>query len=112
MVRLISAAEAIAAQAQPGTVLLDVRSGAEIAVSGTARGALRIPTADIPPLMHRPDSADARRILAAEQVIVFCAVGARAKAVAELLVSKGVRNVSVFNAFRDWVDAGGAVEAV
>ena len=111
MIRHITAAEAVAAAAQPGTEILDVRSATEVAASGTVRGALCIPATEIARKLIAAESADIRRLLAANSIVVFCAVGARAKAVAEMLESKGAKNVLVFNAFRDWVDAGGAIHA-
>jgi rhodanese-related sulfurtransferase len=110
VIQIISGSEAVTAANQPETVLLDLRSPAEIAASGTAQGAMCMTTIDLSRLFTAANTIEARRLITAQQIIVYFAVGARAGAAAELLVSKGLKNVSAFNAFCVWVSAGGAVQ--
>lgn len=112
MIRRISAAEAIVEARKPGTLLLDVRSATEIAASGTADGALCIPAFEVGRRMRAEDDADAKAIRNADCVILFCAVGARAEAVAEQLAGFGLADVRVFSAFRDWAMEGGPIRQV
>ena len=111
MISHITAADAIRMVDQPGTVLLDVRSATEIEASGTAKGALCIPAVEVLRRLRDPGDQAGAALRQAQRVILFCAVGARAEAVAAQLDQHGLPGIHVFNAFRDWAMEGGPVQA-
>lgn len=104
-----TAVDAVALAAQGGITLLDVREGAEIAASGTAKGAVHIPLS-IVPLKANPQAPDHdKRLDPTKPVAVFCAVGGRAGQAAAVLERLGFTAHNI-GGFGDWVAAGGAVQ--
>ena len=106
----ISGADAVKLAAQPGVVILDVREAHEVAASGHAPGAVTVPRGS---LEFKADgaqpTADAK-LAGAKTVIVHCAAGSRAALAGKLLRDLGYADVRNLVGFKDWVDAGGAVE--
>ena len=106
----ISGAEAQALAGRPNVVLLDIRDGSEVAVSGKAKGALHVSRgllefrADPDSPLH--DAAFDR----AKTIILYCASGGRAALAGKTLKDMGYRDVRNLGGFKDWVEAGGAVE--
>ena len=106
----ISGAEAQALAGQPNIVLLDIRDGSEVAVSGKAKGALHVSRgllefrADPDSPLH--DAAFDR----AKTIILYCASGGRAALAGKTLKDMGYKDVRNLGGFKDWVEAGGAVE--
>jgi rhodanese-related sulfurtransferase len=111
MIPTITAREAIELSNMPGTLLLDVRSEAEIKASGTALNALCIPAAQVWRAAQSGTPNSSPDIARATRIIIFCAVGARAQAVAEQLATLPRLDVRVFKSFSDWVEAGGRIRA-
>lgn len=107
----ISAEDAIAAVAAGEATLIDVRTADEVRSSGTARGALHIPTARIADAINPGTTTFVAEIGAKPKTILFCAMGARSEGAAELLHEAGIKGVMNLGSFRAWVKAGGAVEA-
>lgn len=106
----ISGAEAVALAASPDVVILDVREAAEVALSGHAPGAHTIPRGS---LEFRADAASPTfdaGLAAAKTIIVHCAAGSRAALAGKLLKDMGYQDVRNLGGFKDWVEAGGAVE--
>jgi rhodanese-related sulfurtransferase len=104
--------EAKAMAGQPQVVLLDVRDAAEVKASGKAKGALAVSRgllefrADPQSPLH--DAAFDR----AKTIIVYCASGGRSALAGKTLKDMGYRDVRNLGGFKDWVEAGGEVEAV
>lgn len=105
---LSSVAEAIELARQGRLTLLDVREGAELATSGTARGAVHIPLGLLP-LRADPRSPDYDPRLAGRPVAVFCAAGARAGRAVAILEQFGHQAVNI-GGFADWCGCGGDVQ--
>lgn len=84
-----------------GVVFLDVREPAEVA-AGKIVGAVTIPLGDV--------ASRAGEVAGAQTVVVYCAAGARAATAGGLLTQAGLRDVRNAGGFRDWAEAGGAVE--
>ncbi|MGX9963324.1 rhodanese-like domain-containing protein [Roseomonas sp. F4] len=106
----ITAAEARALAAEPGTVLLDVRDTSEVKASGKAKGAIAVSRglvefrADPENPMHDPALGKAKT------VIVYCASGGRSALAGKTLKDMGYNDVRNLGGFKDWVEGGGEVE--
>ena len=87
-------------------LVLDVRSNSEIERTGTIPGAICIPAVEVR-RRARPDSNEFDPVFAdAKTIVVFCAIGARSAAVAEVLVEIGYGDVRNLGKFSDWTGAG------
>lgn len=107
----IAPGEAKALAGQPQVVLLDVRDAAEVKASGKAKGALAVSRgllefrADPQSPLH--DAAFDR----AKTIIVYCASGGRSALAGKTLKDMGYQDVRNLGGFKDWVEAGGEIEA-
>lgn len=97
----ISTEDALALHGAEGVVFLDVREPAEVA-GGKIAGAVAIPRGV---LEWQTDQLDG-----AETVVVYCAAGGRAALAGETLKKLGFGDVRNAGGFKDWAEAGGAVE--
>jgi rhodanese-related sulfurtransferase len=106
----ISAAEVKAMATDARVVLVDVRDGSEVKVSGKAKGALHVSRgliefrADPESPLH--DAAFDR----AKTIVVYCASGGRSALAGKTLKDMGYGDVRNLGGFKDWVEAGGEVE--
>jgi rhodanese-related sulfurtransferase len=105
----ISGEEAKALHQQGQTVFIDLREPAEIAASGKVPGALEIPRGL---LEFRADPASPDRNAAFQKpvVVTYCASGGRAALAGRMLKELGYADVRNLGGFKDWAEAGGAVE--
>ncbi|MFT4961689.1 MAG: rhodanese-related sulfurtransferase [Paracoccaceae bacterium] len=94
-----------------GAVMIDLRDGAELAQTGKATGALHISRGMLEfradpasPMYHQDLRFD-------RPVILHCASGGRAALAGKLLLDMGYETVVNLGGFKDWVEAGGAVES-
>jgi rhodanese-related sulfurtransferase len=94
-----------------GAVMIDLRDGAELAQTGKATGALHISRGMLEfradpasPMYHQDLRFD-------RPVILHCASGGRAALAGKLLLDMGYETVVNLSGFKDWVEAGGAVES-
>lgn len=97
----ISAADAKALHGKDGVVFLDVREPGEVA-DGKVAGAVTIPRGV---LEWQTDKLEG-----AETVVIYCAAGGRAALAGATLKTLGFEDVRNAGGFKDWVEAGGAVE--
>jgi rhodanese-related sulfurtransferase len=101
-------AQALIAQ---GALVVDVRDGPEVESSGKVKGALHVSRgmlefrADPATAYHNPDFRFDRPIL------VYCASGGRSALAGHRLKDMGYTQVYNLGGFKDWAEAGGAVEA-
>lgn len=108
----LSAKEAVAKyNADSNAVWIDVRDSADIAASGTIKGAERVPggfiifAADDTMKFHKPFlTKDA-------DINLICGAGGQAAIAGKILHDMGYKNVTNVGGFSDWKDAGGAVES-
>lgn len=106
----VSAAEAQQMIAE-GALVLDVRDGPEVEKSGKVRGALHVSRGM---LEFRADPATPyhdKNFQPDRPVIVYCASGGRSALAGKLLKDMGYPRVYNLGAFKDWAEAGGAVES-
>lgn len=108
----IGAEAARALHAAGQAVFIDLREPAELTASGKVPGALPIPRGL---LEFRADPEAAARdpaLAAGKTVITYCASGGRAALAGKTLRELGYTDVRNLGGFKDWLDAGGAVEKV
>ena len=106
----ISAEEAVAKYNAGTGVWIDVRDSADIAKSGTIKGAERVPggfmvfAADDSMPFHKPFlTKDA-------DINLICGAGGQAAIAGKILHDMGYQNVTNVGGFNDWKKAGGATE--
>jgi rhodanese-related sulfurtransferase len=93
-----------------GALLVDVRDGTEVAVSGKAIGAIHIPRGSLE-FKADPSSPTADENFSTDKtVILHCGSGGRAALAGKLLKDMGYEKVYNLGGFKDWVEAGGKVE--
>jgi rhodanese-related sulfurtransferase len=96
--------------AKGNALVVDVRDGAEVAQSGKVAGAVHVSRGMLefradPELPSHDKAFDKNKT-----VIVYCASGGRSALAGKLLKDLGYANVYNLGGFKDWADAGGAVE--
>ena len=117
---LVEAANAVVpritpAQAQElidkgNAVIVDVRDAPEVEQSGKVAGAVHIPRGMLE-FRADPESPYYDKSFAkGKTVIVYCAAGGRAALSGQALKEMGYGEVYNLGGFRDWAEAGGAIE--
>jgi rhodanese-related sulfurtransferase len=93
-----------------GAVLLDIRDSAELAATGKAAGSIHAPRGSLE-FKADPASPSFDPALSFDRpVVLHCAAGGRAALAGKLLQDMGYKQVFNLGGFKDWVEAGGAVE--
>ena len=109
-VETLDVAEASKLVGRDDVVFVDVREGGELATQGKIPGAIHAPRgllefyADPSTPYHKPELASGKRL------VVYCASGGRSALAGKLLKDFGYDKVFNLGGFKDWVEAGGAVE--
>lgn len=106
----ITPAEAKAMMENDNALVVDVRDGTEVAASGKVAGALHVNRGL---LEFRADPAAPTHDKAfdpARPVILYCASGGRSALAGKLLKDMGYGRVFNLGQFKEWAEAGGAVE--
>jgi rhodanese-related sulfurtransferase len=92
------------------TLVLDVRDAPEVEKSGKVAGALHVSRGMLE-FRADPDSPYHDKNFAKDKtVILYCASGGRAALAGKVLKDMGYGQVYNIGGFKDWADAGGAVE--
>ena len=106
----LSQADAKAMIEKGNVLVLDVRDPAEVAASGKIPGAVNVPRGLLEfradPTMPSHD----KNFDAGKTVLIYCASGGRSALGGKLLKDMGYDKVFNLGGFKDWTDAGGAVE--
>jgi rhodanese-related sulfurtransferase len=106
----ISPAQAREMIAQGNALVVDVRDGMEVEKSGKVAGAVHVPRGLLE-FRADPDSpSHDKRFAKDKNVIVYCGSGGRAALSGKTLKDMGYERVYNLGGFKDWADAGGAVE--
>ncbi len=94
-----------------GNVLVvDVRDGKEVDLSGKVAGAVNIPRGLLE-FKAAPDSPALDKNFDPDKpVIVYCASGGRSALAGKLLKDLGYRDVYNLGAFKDWAESGGKID--
>ncbi len=105
----LSGAEA-QAKVAAGAVLLDIRDSAELADTGHAVGSVHIPRGSLEFKADPVSPAYDARLQLDGPIVLHCAAGGRAALAGKLLMDMGYTQVFNLGGFKDWQEAGGAVE--
>ena len=105
----VSHAEAVAMIAD-GAVVIDVRDTAEIRASGKVKGAIHIPRGSLEFKADDTTGYHDKNLSRDRPVILYCAAGSRAALAGKSLKDMGYGHVFNLGGFKDWADAGGAVD--
>jgi rhodanese-related sulfurtransferase len=106
----VTPAEANEMIAKGNTLVLDVRDAPEVEKSGKIDGSLHVSRGM---LEFRADPASPyhdKNFSKDKTVILYCASGGRAALAGKVLKDMGYGKVYNIGGFKDWADAGGAVE--
>ena len=98
------------AKVAAGAVLLDIRDTAELADTGHAVGSLHIPRGSLEFKADPTSPAHDPKLQFDRPIVLHCAAGGRAALAGKLLMDMGYTQVFNLGGFKDWKDAGGAVE--
>ena len=92
------------------TLVVDVRDAPEVEKSGKIAGAVNVSRGMLE-FRADPESPYHDKAFAKDKtVILYCASGGRSALAGKLLRDMGYSHVYNVGGFKDWVDAGGAVE--
>ena len=105
----IGAAEAKRLHEEGRAVFIDLREPPEVAASGKVPGALEIPRGLLE-FRADPNNPDRNPIFQRPVVVIYCASGGRAALAGKTLQELGYTDVRNLGGFKDWTEAGGAVE--
>lgn len=107
----IPASEGIARHAEGGKLFVDVRDSADIAKTGTIKGALRVPRGFIEfaadPAMEKFHNPAFQKDA---DIYLVCGLGGQAALAGKTLKEMGYPNVTNAGGIGDWKEAGGPVE--
>ncbi len=107
----ITMAQAREMIAKGDAVVVDVRDAPELEKSGKVEGAVHVPRGMLE-FRADPDSPYHDKSFSKDKTfILYCASGGRSALAGKTLKDLGYERVYNLGAFKDWADAGGAVEA-
>jgi len=106
----ITLAEAREMIAKGNTLVVDVRDAPEVEKSGKVAGAVHVSRGMLE-FRADPESPDHdKNFVKDKTVILYCASGGRAALSGKVLKDMGYDRVYNLGAFKDWTEAGGAVD--
>jgi rhodanese-related sulfurtransferase len=106
----ITPAEAKAMMASDNALVVDVRDGTEVAASGKVAGAVHVNRGLLEFRADPTAPTHDKAFDPARPVIVYCASGGRSALAGKLLKDMGYDRVYNLGQFKEWVEAGGAVD--
>ncbi|MGA3139705.1 MAG: rhodanese-like domain-containing protein [Xanthobacteraceae bacterium] len=96
--------------AKGNALVIDVRDGPEVQASGKVAGAVHVSRGMLE-FRADPDLPSHDKNFSKDKdVIVYCASGGRSALAGKMLKDLGYERVYNLGGFKDWADAGGAVE--
>ena len=96
--------------AKGNTLIVDVRDGPEVQASGKVAGAVHVSRGMLE-FRADPDLPSHDKNFSKDKtVILYCGSGGRAALAGKMLKDLGYDRVFNLGGFKDWADAGGAVE--
>ena len=108
----ISAAQARDMIAKGDALVVDVRDAPEVAQSGKVAGAVHVSRGMLEFRADPQLPSHDKNFAKDKAVILYCGSGGRAALAGKLLKDLGYERVYNLGGFKDWADAGGAVEKV
>ena len=110
MVPSISPEELKGILGQDRVLIVDVRDAPELTDTGKVQGALNVSRGM---LEFRADEATPyhnKAFAKDKTIILYCASGGRSALAGKALMELGYQDVRSLGAFKDWIEAGGAIE--
>jgi len=108
----ITAAQARDMIAKGDTLIVDVRDAPEVAASGKVAGAVHVSRGMLEFRADPQLPSHDKNFAKDKAVILYCGSGGRAALAGKMLKDLGYERVYNLGGFKDWTDAGGAVEKV
>ncbi|MCB1333311.1 MAG: sulfurtransferase [Roseivivax sp.] len=105
-----SAADAVAKHSSQDIVLIDIRDGSELAMTGRAKGALHVPMAAMMTKCDPRSPECLPELKSGKPIAVYCASGARSAMACRALSNMGHAEVHNIGGLGHWQAAGGVVE--
>jgi rhodanese-related sulfurtransferase len=106
----VTPAQAKELLAKGNTLIVDVRDGPEVQASGKVAGAVHVSRGMLE-FRADPDLPSHDKNFSKDKtVILYCGSGGRAALAGKMLKDLGYDRVFNLGGFKDWADAGGAVE--
>lgn len=106
----ITAEEAKAVMARGIALVVDVRDAPEVETSGKVAGAIHVSRGMLEFRADAESPYHDKSFDKSKTVILYCASGGRSALGGKALVEMGYPRVFNLGAFKDWIEAGGAVE--
>jgi rhodanese-related sulfurtransferase len=106
----ITPAQARELIAQPDTLVVDVRDAPELEQSGKVAGAIHVSRGMLEFRADPESPYHDKNFARNKTLIVYCASGGRSALSGKVLKEMGYERVYNLGAFKDWADAGGAIE--
>lgn len=94
-----------------GALVVDVRDAPEVEKSGKVEGALHVSRGMLEFRADPQSPYHDKKFDPARPVILYCASGGRSALSGKTLKDLGYEKVFNLGAFKDWAEAGGAIEA-
>ena len=91
-------------------LVVDVRDAPEVAQTGKVAGAVHVSRGMLEFRADPTMSMHDKKFDQSKPVILYCAVGGRAALCGHVLKDMGYAQVSNLGGFKDWAEAGGAVD--
>jgi rhodanese-related sulfurtransferase len=117
--QMIEAANAVVPRITPdrakalmgaGALIIDVRDAPEVEKSGKVQGAVHVSRGMLEFRADPESPYHDRKFDRAKPVIVYCASGGRSALSGKTLKDLGYSEVYNLGAFKDWAEAGGAID--
>jgi len=106
----ITPAQAQELIAKGNALVVDVRDGTEVAQSGKVKGAVHVSRGMLEFRADPESPYHDKNFSKSKNVILYCASGGRSALAAKALKDMGYAHVYNVGGFKDWVEAGGAID--
>ena len=108
-VERMAARDAVAKVAAGEMLLIDVREGMELRMTGRAQGALHIPLAALRMKCDPASPECLKEFKSGRSIGIYCASGARSSGAGQMLLKLGHSAVYNLGSLHEWQAAGGKV---
>ncbi len=105
----LTVADAVAKTETGEIVLIDIRDGNELAMSGRAKGALHVPMSTLQTKANPTCDECLPELKSGKPIAVYCASGARSAMARRMLANMGYDEVHNIGGLGHWQAAGGAI---
>ncbi len=110
MVPSISPEELKSILGQDKVLVVDVRDAPELTATGKVQGALNVSRGMLEFRADETTPYHDKSFTKDKTIVLYCASGGRSALGGKALMELGYRDVRNLGAFKDWVEAGGAIE--